>query len=157
MGRPREPVELILAKGAKHLTSREIEERSASEVKAPVPEKIRVPAWVPKDLRKDFRGIARQLIELKIYSELDGDTLGRYLVAHQNYVAASEPLTSALEELDAKAAENWASIQDKFFKQAQAAARELGLTVSARCRLVLPAAQGGEEPENPFLRLLKEA
>ena len=157
MGRPREPVELILAKGAKHLTSREIEERSASEVRAPVPDKVSAPDGLPKELRKDFRRIARQLIELKIYSELDGDTLGRYLVAHRNYVAASEPLTSALEELDAKAAESWATIQDKFFKQAQAAARELGLTVSARCRLVLPAAQGGEEPENPFLRLLKEA
>ena len=33
---------------------------------------------------------------------------------------------------------DYANLQDKFFKQARSAAGDLGLTISSRCKLVLP-------------------
>ena len=56
MARPREPVDLVVLKGKKHLTKAEIENRTSKEAKAPS-DKIRAPSYLPKDLRRDFKKI----------------------------------------------------------------------------------------------------
>ena len=45
MAGQRQPIELVMAKGAKHLTKAEIEERSKSEVK-PITDDIIAPAFL---------------------------------------------------------------------------------------------------------------
>ena len=147
MPRPKEPIALIEAKGKKHLTKSEIEERKASEVTAAPPKRIQVPKWLPAGLAKDYRQLARQLTELGIFSELDSDILGRYLMAQECYLSASAHLAEGLDEGDAEKVTEWSQLQDRFFKQATTSARELGLTVTSRCRLVVPAAK--DEPDDP--------
>jgi hypothetical protein len=44
-----------------------------------------------------------------------------------------------------------AKTQDRYFKQAQAAARDLGLTISSRCKLVAPV-RDEAPPVNKFSR-----
>ena len=49
-----------------------------------------------------------------------------------------------------------AKLQDRYFKQASALARDLGLTISSRCKLVVPAKD--EEPKvNKFAQFRKAA
>ncbi len=143
----RQPVDLIRATGKKHLTKAEIEERSASEVKAPPAKRVRAPSWLPASLREDYKTVAKQLIALGIFSDLDADVLGRYLMAQESYLQASDHLGEALDRGDPESVAEWGQIQDRFFKQATTSAKELGLTVSSRCRLVVPAPE--EEAEDP--------
>ncbi|MBR4318485.1 MAG: phage terminase small subunit P27 family, partial [Oscillospiraceae bacterium] len=80
MARPREPVELIMTKGKKHLTKAEIEERLNTEVK-PVAEGLNPPSYLTAKQKKRFREIAAQLNALKIMGETDVDTLAHYITA----------------------------------------------------------------------------
>jgi P27 family predicted phage terminase small subunit len=55
-----------------------------------------------------------------------------------------------------KVVEKYAGLQDKYFKQCRAAANDLGLSISARCRLVVPKAQE-KPPENKFNKFQAQA
>ena len=91
-GRKKEPLELIQAKGKKHLTKEEIKNRMLTQIVAPSDNII------PPDGMKE---------ELK-----------------------------------------------EAFKEARAAAADLGLTIASRCKLVAPKAKE-EKPKNKFERFAK--
>ena len=55
----------------------------------------------------------------------------------------------------AEEADGWSRIQDRYFKQTRACANDMGLTITSRCRLVVPGAGEPDEPENPFLQLIQ--
>lgn len=151
MSGAREPTAIVLAKGAKHLSQAEIAERMAREVHPLKPKSVSVPKWLPDDCKKDFRMIAKQLIELGIFCKLDADVLGRYVVAHQLYLKATDRVMTEMgsgEDLDAL--ETWTRIQDKYFKQCETCARALGLSVSSRCKLVVPIVQPAAAAPNPM-------
>lgn len=156
MGKPREPLALILAKGKKHLTKAEIEQRQAAEPK-PCTEGIEAPAYLTAKQKKTFNKLAVQLETLGVMGETDNDALARYITAQELYEQAVRDLRAAQKhkppkDATAEAMAEWAYIllsldkrQDRYFKQANTAARELGLTISGRCKLVVPATQ--EEPK----------
>ena len=75
MAGQRQPIELVIAKGRKHLTKSEIEQRKSTEVKAPA-DNIKPPSNLNKEQKKEFKKISKQLIELEIMSNLDCDSLG---------------------------------------------------------------------------------
>lgn len=143
-----------MTKGRKHLTRAEIETRLAKEVKAPAPKTAKSPQWLPQALKKDFRALGKILIDLGIYSELDKDTLGRYLVAQHQYLLATEEAEQALAKKDVETADRWGRIQERYVKQARNHANDLGLTITSRCRLVVP--QQDEPEENAFEKLMRE-
>lgn len=136
MAGPREPINLIIAKGKKHLTKDEIERRKREEIQAPVGDVV-PPDYLPDKLKSEFKEIADKLIQINIMTELDVDTLARYLLARQSYLALTNKYMKALSG-DLKQATKLASMQDKAYKQCHLAARELGLTISSRCKLVVP-------------------
>lgn len=142
MARPRQPINLVQAKGAKHLTKKEIAQREAEELKVPVPSAVSPPEYIadaPK-LVEEFNDIAEKLIALKILTELDADSLARYLLAKQNYLQYTALLNSAIRKNKVAEMSAIQTMQDKAFKQVRAAASDLGLTISSRCRLVVPQA-----------------
>ncbi|WP_251447092.1 phage terminase small subunit P27 family [Vermiculatibacterium agrestimuris] len=162
MGKQKEPIALVEAKGRKHLTKAEKAEREASEPVLSAPasgegSKIRAPVWLPAYLRDDFNDLRTQLVEAGIFSKLDRDTLGRYLVAQRQYTAAMRQVSDALDAQDVEAVAAWGKEQERCFKQCRACAADLGLTISARCRLVIPEAlRPKEDPEEAaFLKLLE--
>ena len=131
----------------------EIADREISEIKAHPPKMVRAPANLPEDLRKDFLDIGKQLNALGIFSKLDYDTLVRYLVARKFWQRATEEVTAAMGAGDLKAAEQWTNLQDKYFKQCRGCANDLGMTIGARCRLVIPQKEKLEE--NPLEAMLR--
>lgn len=143
MARPREPVELLQAKGKKHLTKEEIANRKAGEVQVPFTD-IKPPKYLSTKQKKVFKDLAAKLQAIKIYTELDADALGRYIIAQDLYVAYTEAINDLLEKGNLVLLKEVQNMQDKAFRQAQSSARELGLTISSRCRLEVPVAK--EEP-----------
>lgn len=161
MARPRQPVELVIAKGKKHLTKAEIEERRSSEVQ-PVTEGVAAPSFLTAAQKKDFDKISGQLQKLNIMGETDVDTLARYIVAQSLYEQAVKDLRAAQKQrpdgTEPKALVDWAyalEVLDKrverYFKQATSSASKLGLTITDRCRLVVPVKDEDPKP-NKFSR-----
>ena len=151
MARPRQPIQLIVAKGKKNLTKKEIAERLATEV-APCTEDLSPPKYLTATEKKRFSKIAEQLDKLGILGETDTETLARYVNAQSQYEKVTRELRTLLnaspkstsptypEELDAwmDRQERLARLQNRYFTQAQTAASTLGLTISSRCKLIAP-------------------
>ena len=135
MAGQRQPIDLLLIKGNKNLTKKEIEERKATEVKAPS-DKVKPPAYLPSNLKREFKKIADELMQIGIMTNLDVDALARFLIAKNMYVKISSQLID-LDPLSEKF-ETLIAHQDKFFKQSRQSAMDLGLTISSRCKLVIP-------------------
>lgn len=156
MARQRQPIALIQANGRKHLTKSELEQRSRTEVQ-PCTEEIAAPAFLTKKQKREFDQIAQQLMKLKIMGETDVDTLARYVATRELYVAAVRDVRITQkqkpEERTVETMAEWAALMDKldrrverYAKQAQSYARDLGLTITSRCKLVVPEPK---EPERP--------
>lgn len=148
MARPREPIALVKAKGKKHLSKAEIEEREASEPQ-PCTDEIVAPSYLTAAQKKRFDKLASQLQKIKIMGETDCGTLATYVVAQELYEQAvkdvramqrTKPKDADFALLTAwlEAVERADKRLDRYFKQATAAARELGLTISSRCKLQVP-------------------
>ena len=150
----RQPTDVVIANGRKHLSRAEEAERRSGEVKAPTAKTAKPPKWLPEELKKDFRAIGKKLIVIGLYSDLDADTLGRYLVAHREYLMATKHVLRAYQEQDPEEVDDWSRIQDRHFKQARNCANDLGLTVTSRCRLVVPEG-ARQEDDNPLLQLIQ--
>ena len=152
---PRQPLAVIAANGRKHLSQREIAERSAVEVTAVADGPVPPPSWLTKvKLRQEFERIEKRLRELKIFDVLDADTLAMFLAARDEYVAARRQADKALREKNVEAADEWSRVQDRYFKQARACASDLGLTVTSRCRLTDPEKPQQDE-DNPFVQMVE--
>lgn len=153
MARPRQPIELVMAKGKKHLTKKEIEERRSTEVK-PCNDEIIAPSSLTKKQKEEFYTIANQLDKLKIMGETDVDTLARYIISKDLYLNACKMLRKKEIKNDLNMFINYSKIQDRFFKQCRMCAMDLGLTISSRCRLVVPVAND-QPKENKFNKFKK--
>ena len=167
MAGQRQPIELIIANGKKHLTKEEIEERRRSEPKV-CTDGIEAPSFLTSAQKKQFNKIAGQLQKIKIMGETDVDALARYITAQSLYEAAVKELRKLAKDRPEKDSENyykdlelWYALnditdkrQDRYFKQAQMAARDLGLTISSRCKLQVPVKEEAPK-ENKFSKFTK--
>ena len=169
MARPREPIDLVAAKGRKHLTVEEYTERKQSEVAAPA-DNVKPPSFLSKKECEKFEELAKQLTELRIMSNLDCGVLARYIKAETEYIKVTRQLQKikllpdkkSMVAEDAQLMEQYArynylsKIQNRLMKACNENARELGLTISSRCRLVIPK-EKDEKPENKFMKHTKRA
>lgn len=152
MAGQRLPLEVVQARGSKHLTKAEIKERQEREIK-PITDNIIAPNYLVKKQKNEFYKIAEQLQKLKILGETDVDALGRYITAKDMYENAVKQMRKPEVKNDPIAFEKWLNIQDKLFKQCRSSANDLGLSISSRCKLVVPDANKTEAPkENKFKR-----
>ena len=155
MARPRLPVEVVQARGAKHLTKAEIQERNQSEVK-PIADNIVATDYMTKKQKDEFYKISSQLQKLKIMGETDVDALARYITANDSYVHATKKLRTAEVKADPELYDGWSKIQERNFKMVRGAANDLGLTISSRCKLVVPEVNKEDtKKENKFKKFEK--
>lgn len=178
-GRPREPVDLIKAKGKKHLSEREYEERKNSELQVPFTD-VEPPEYLSAKQKKDFNTYADMLLKLNIFTELDVDVLAQYCIAKELYISYSKQIKKVLAKENT--VHKWAvidelacscetqedlikllekivrrqrgedvtvlmNLQDKAHKQCLSCARELGLTITSRAKLVIPQPPDGDDDE----------
>lgn len=167
MPRPRQSTEVLRANGRKHLSQSEEAQRRAGEVSVPPAQKIVAPKWMGrgfdeatvKSLQSEFRKLGKKLLEVGLFTELDGDTLAHYLVARHQWELATVEVESRLAASikNSKELSAWTLIQDRFFSSARKSANEMGLTLTSRCRLVIPEGLRREsEEEDEFTKALHQ-
>lgn len=156
---PRQPTDIVKANGRKHMTAAEEDQRRDREVHVPSPDKAEPPKWLGKKFHKEFREIGEILRNSGLYTELDRDVLGQFLVARDRWVRADKLASAAIRDKDEKLAKEWTSVQGAYFKQCRQCAEAMGLSITSRCRLVVPqvlvAAAADPGVEDEFTQILK--
>lgn len=162
MAGTRQPTDLVLLKGKKHLTKAEIEQRREAEVKAPS-DNVKPPMYLTPELKKKFRKLAKELLEIKLIANVDCDALARLLIAQEKYLEVTKKLNEIPliitdpengNEIVNGEHERLLIIQDRCWKQCRQGASDFGMTVSSRCRLVVPKPEN-QKPENKFAKYAK--
>ena len=156
----RQPTTLVEAKGRKHLTQAEADGRRDREVHVPPPELASPPKWLPKRLHREFQEVGEILLAAGLYAELDRDVLGQYFLSQERWLKADKKAAGAIQAGDEKLAREWTGVQGTYFRQARQCAEAMGLSVTSRCRIVVPAAvvnaAGGPADEaDEFTRMLQ--
>lgn len=154
MSGQRQPIELLIANGKKNLTKAEIQERRDREIK-PITDNIIAPDYLTKKQKEEFYTISDQLKKLKIMGETDVDALARYITARDFYVNAVKKMRSKEVKNDPMIFDKWSNIQERYFKQCRSSANDLGLSISSRCKLVVPATNEPTKKENKFSKFEK--
>lgn len=161
MAGQRQPIQLVKVKGKKHLTKAEIEERTREEIKAPC-NKVEAPSYLTPNQKRKFTKIAKELLAIDLITNLDIDALARLIISMEKYREVTEEINKQpmmmtvpydTGEKDSKGnpimggkqvvngnIERLMIIQDRYFRQCRQGAADFGLTVSSRCRLVVPKA-----------------
>jgi P27 family predicted phage terminase small subunit len=150
-GKKRLPVDLIIARGKKHLSEKEIRERRSREVSVPKMA-IKAPKYLTKEQKRTFNVYAKKLSALgDVFTHLDVDVLAQYVIAFELYVGYSGQLNHIMNKAEAdrdwNAIKGLTTLQDKAFKQCLACARELGLTITSRAKIEVPPPPDGEDDE----------
>lgn len=146
MGRLKEPVDLVILKGNKHLTKAEIEARKSKEVKADNDNIFAPPSLKTKKLKDRFNYLAEQLLNCNIISNLDVESLARYVLLEEQY----NKITSLLNKTDILSDEYDGLLvkQTKTFNMLDKTSNELCLNIISRCKVSIPKAD--EKPVNKF-------
>jgi len=162
MARPRQPIDLLAAKKKKHLTKAEMEKRKNQEVNTSAGG-IAPPPYLTISEKAKFNRIAKQLKEINIMAALDCDCLARHIQSETKYLmydklvndymrqVTESQLKTGESELDISTLSGLENLRDKALKQCRASASDLGLTISSRCKLVVPKI---EEQEDPLMKIL---
>ena len=150
-GKKRLPVALLLARGNKHLSKKEIAERMAREVSVQKMT-IKAPKYLTTEQKRAFNVYAKKLSALgDVFTHLDVDVLAQYVIAFELYVMYSDQVKVLMKEGEAvrdwNAVKGLMTLQDKAFKQCLACARELGLTITSRAKIEVPPPPDGEDDE----------
>lgn len=160
-GNQKQPINLIIAKGKKHLTKAEIEERQKTEITTDHTN-VKPPDYLNEEEVKEFYRISQILLDIGIITELDEDCLAHYLVSNSSYIKYTKKIRALEDELleakrtDRKAKlkseiDTYLTYQDKALKQCRACANDLGLSISSRAKLVMPQPKE-EKKENKFAK-----
>lgn len=160
-GNQKQPINLIIAKGKKHLTKAEIEERQKTEIHTDHIN-VKPPDYLDEKEVKEFYRISQILLDIGIITELDEDCLAHYLISNSSYIKYTKKIRALENELleakrtDRKAKlkseiDTYLTYQDKALKQCRACANDLGLSISSRAKLVMPQPKK-EKKENKFTK-----
>lgn len=176
MAGQKQPIALVKAKGKKHLTKAEIEERENSEIVAP-DNRVEPPSFLSAKQKKVFKKLAEELIEIKLVANVDCEALARLVIAQEQFVEVTKiirktplmveiPVYETRENPDTGEKENvqvgtrlivngerekLMIIQDRCMKQCRQGASDFGMTVSSRCRLAVPKPKE-DVPTNKFAK-----
>ena len=160
----KKPLAVIMGNGnTSHLTKAEILEREQNEIKAP-DDDIQVPNCLKtKKSKEKFEYIVKELKRINLMSNLDVDCIVRYITAEEEYEQITAKINKTYIMVEGinenglpdyvvnKEYERLINLQDKVFKQARSAAGDIGLTITSRCKLVMPKSVKEEtKSKDPF-------
>ena len=138
MAGARQPTSMVELKGKKHFTKAELEERKNAEVDADT-DNIVPPDYLTKKQAGEFLALADELKRCEIMTNLDCDALARFVVARSDYAEYVKLVRSIPKTVDnLLALEKADKLKRGAFADCNTAAKELGMTISSRCKLVVP-------------------
>ena len=149
MAGPRQPTALVELKGKKHFTKTELEERKNAEVTAEA-DNIAPPDYLTEKQAGEFLALADELKRCEIMTNLDCDALARFVVARSDYADYVKLMRSIPKTVDnLQELKEADKLKRGAFLDCNTAAKELGMTISSRCKLVVPKKEESK-PINKF-------
>jgi len=108
------------------------------------------PEYLTKKQAEEFLTLADELKRCEIMTNLDCDALARFVVARSDYAAYVKLVRSIKKDVDnLLALEKADKLKRGAFADCNTAAKELGMTISSRCKLVVPKKEESK-PINKF-------
>lgn len=145
MAGARQPTALVELKGKKHFTKAELEERRNAEVNADT-DNIVPPDYLTEKQAGEFFALANELKRCEIMTNLDCDALARFVVARSDYADYVKLMRSIPKTVDnLQELKEADKLKRGAFLDCNTAAKELGMTISSRCKLVIP--KKNDEPK----------
>lgn len=179
MANQKQPVSLIQAKGKKHLTKAEIEQRQATEIHPMLSEKVSPPKYLSKAEKDRFFEILGQLDGLGIVGDKDILMLGQLVQeesmavdAYKDYKKARARRDTFLRKVKAEGIDYMQGDYFEIYKNHEMMltnadgrvsrhrndlrkiANDFGMSVTAGCRVIMPQIVV-EEKVNKFARFEK--
>lgn len=149
MAGARQPTALVELKGKKHFTKAELEERKNAEVNADT-DNIVPPDYLTEKQAGEFLALADELKRCEIMTNLDCDALARFVVARSDYADYVKLMRSIPKTVDnLQELKEADKLKRGAFLDCNTAAKELGMTISSRCKLVVPKKEESK-PINKF-------
>ena len=149
MAGARQPTALVELKGKKHFTKAELEERRNAEVNADT-DNIVPPDYLTEKQAGEFFALANELKRCEIMTNLDCDALARFVVARSDYADYVKLMRSIPKTVDnLQELKEADKLKRGAFLDCNTAAKELGMTISSRCKLVIPTKEESK-PINKF-------
>ena len=149
MAGARQPTALVELKGKKHFTKAELEERKNAEVDADT-DNIVPPDYLTEKQAGEFLALADELKRCEIMTNLDCDALARFVVARSDYADYVKLMRSIPKTVDnLQELKEADKLKRGAFLDCNTAAKELGMTISSRCKLVVPKKEESK-PINKF-------
>lgn len=145
MARNRQPVDLLVAKGRAHLTKEQIEKRREQELVVPFTDAEPPQTLTRKEEREEFKRYADMLNTCGVMKTLDVDCLANYILARNAYWMYEKRLKPMRLTADVEDLQRMTNLQDKAFKQWLSCAKELGLTIISRAKIVVPKVENEED------------
>src|SRR5690554_5696933 len=148
----RLPLAVIQGRGKSHLTKEEIKIRQEQEEKARgFTDRIEPPSYLLKKQQEEFMEIANELIRLNIFSNLDVDTLARYIDSRSQYIELVKKIRNIKFDKNFKEYAQMQRTKNALFTECRQLANDLGLTITSRLKLVVPQIEK-EETKSEFER-----
>lgn len=151
MAGARQPIDLIVKNGKSHMSKKQIVERKQTEIKANN-NNIVAPNYLTNVQKEEFYEIARELQEIDILSNIDCNTLGRYVVSLSTFRKVAARLREIDIEDNVKDYDKLARLQKQLQDQCLSIEKEFGMTIASRCKLVKPKE---DKKINPLLEALE--
>lgn len=107
--------------------------------------RIKPPAHLTKKQKDRFEELAEQLKQHRVMSVTDVDSLAMYITSLDMHDKMVKKLNSREVQEDPYSLEQYSKLQDRYFKQARASANDLGLTISSRHKMDIPASAKPKE------------
>ena len=149
----RIPVDFHVLKGnTAKLSQAEIEERKEREVKPETLKSVKIPECIKsKKAKEEYKKIAKELIKLDIFSLLDVDSLARFILSREQYLAIMDQVSNTSLMLEDNSVnpeyERLTTLANKYFTMCRQTAGDCGLTITSRCKIVLPPTPEDDDDE----------
>ena len=147
MPRRTKSIHLHLIDKKKHLSKQEIEQRKAVEESLKTgTDKVKPPAWLCEEAKKEFRRLAKYLLDVKLATNIDVDLLALYCNAYVEYIKCDKVIRDEglMVEYTNKAAET-NKVPHPLLTKKKAAfdimfkvASDFGFSPSSRAKIALP-------------------
>ena len=151
-GRKAQPINILKAKGKKHLTKKEIKEREEAEAAIAFKvDEIKPPAWLSSFAKKEFRRLAKGLLEVKQITNADVNQLALYCDVYSIYIIYSKAINKSLRiSKQSKTPPMPHPLLDKkaqLFAQMLKVAVEFGFTPCSKAKIAMPKKEKPEPSE----------
>ncbi|EOA3906085.1 phage terminase small subunit P27 family [Bacillus cytotoxicus] len=153
-GRNKQPLSVIQGKGrSNHITKSEKNRREKQEeALRGHTDKIEAPSYLTAAQKREFDALATELIRLKIFSNLDVDSLARYVDSKDQYIKIVRLLRKTKPSDDFKLYSQMQRSKNLLFNECRSSASDLGLTITSRLKLVIPESDTSQQQQSETQR-----